>query len=163
MGPRSLILVVVCGVALACGTNPDVFHIGCRDMDVTLQVGSGLTPEIDWSPDCEVGVVTVLQYAAADTAAEGTALDVAWQIHSPGNDEGPNNLLSPSVRYGRVSGGAPIEGIVWACTVWKAASRARWPPPHSDPEPRASREGITVGGRPLSQQRRLHALDAPQG
>ena len=110
MRPRSLILVMGCEVALGCGTDPDVFHSGCRNTDVTLQVGSGLTPEIDWSLDCEVGVVTVLQYAAADSAAEGTALDVAWQIHSPGNDEGPNNLLTPSVRYGRVSGGA-LSGI----------------------------------------------------
>ena len=109
MAPRFRILAVACGLVLACGTNPDVFHIGCGDMDVTLQVGSGLTPQIGWSPDCEVGAVTVLEYAAADTAAEGTALDVAWRIRSPGNDEGPNNLLSPSVRYGQVSAGAIVD------------------------------------------------------
>jgi hypothetical protein len=91
-----------------CGTDPDVFQIGCQGQDVAVHVGTGLTPTIDWAPGCEVGALDVAEYPEASDGGTRVPGATVWAIRSPGNAQGPNNLLTPRVHYGVTPSGASV-------------------------------------------------------
>ena len=106
-----------CVVLAACGTDPNVFHVGCDHIS-NVDVGGGLTPSIGWSPACRVASLAVYEAVPIPPPQPGedpvpplpgdqtpgyNSGNQMWRIMSP---EVPGNLIEPSVRYGDVPGGA---------------------------------------------------------
>jgi hypothetical protein len=113
--------IACCLLLGGCGTDPNAFHLGCQHIS-SMQVGPGLTPLIDWSPNCGVAGLTV--YAAQDPVPgqdpsptfPGTNLTpgpIVWALYNP---DSTGNILEPSVRYGKVPAGivawVPAEPLV---------------------------------------------------
>ena len=100
----------------ACGTDPNVFHVGCDHIS-GIDVGGGLTPSIDWSPDCRVASLAVYEAVPVPPPQPGedpvptlpggipgySRGNQLWWITSP---EVAGNLIEGSVRYGQVPGNA---------------------------------------------------------
>jgi hypothetical protein len=94
-----------------------VFHVGCDHIS-DIDVGSGLTPSIGWSPGCRVGSLAVYEAVPVPPPQPGedptpplpgdqtpgyTQGTPMWRITSPAV---AGNLIEPSVRYGSVPGDA---------------------------------------------------------
>ena len=106
-----------CVLLGACGTDPNVFHVGCEHIS-DIDVGAGLTPSIGWSPGCRIASLTVYEAVPIPPAQPGEDPvpplpgdqtpgyyngSQLWWITSP---EVAGNLIEPSVRYGHVPGDA---------------------------------------------------------
>ena len=86
----------------ACG-DPSGANAGCDDQ-VTLRVVTGPEPIFNWTPNCKVYNLSVLEGVGPHTFGQYTP---AWQIESqPAGNNLPTNRLHSSIRYGQV----PIEG-----------------------------------------------------
>lgn len=107
--------LAACALLGACGTDPNVFHVGCDHIS-DIDVGSGLTPSIGWSPGCRVASLTV--YEAVPIPPPQPGEDPTPPLpgdETPGYNQGTpmwritsptvaGNLIQPSVRYGQVPG-----------------------------------------------------------
>jgi hypothetical protein len=120
---RPLVLTLAAALlTLSCGTDPNVFHVGCQQVDA-FEIGAGLTPSISWSPDCpvaSVGVYEGLPVGPGDdvpTLPGGipgfTTGSRMWQVTNPASG---GNLLEPGLRYGHppadASEDAPASPLV---------------------------------------------------
>ncbi len=105
--PTRLLAILLAGTA--CATDPATFRVGCTAIQ-GIQLSSGLSPDIAWSPDCPVAFVGVYEAepippGQAETpqlpgepegAVAGRAM---WELY---NSDSVGNVLEPGVRYGRV-------------------------------------------------------------
>jgi hypothetical protein len=93
---RSFFCAAMSLLALGCGSEPNGFERGCETA-VSFQVGAGLTPQIDWSPDCKLGVLRI-------SGVNG----IMWQLRAR-DQMGPDNLIAPALRYGEPPASTTVE------------------------------------------------------
>jgi len=133
--------LTACLLLAACGTDPNVFHVGCQQVN-DIDVGDGLTPSIGWSPGCRVAAVAV--YEAIPVQPPGPGEDPVPTLPGQGPTDGytsgnrvwgvtssvvAGNLIEPSVRYGEVPDHAteqmsPTPLVVGAHYIVELESRA---------------------------------------
>lgn len=104
MRTRHVVLACVSISMSACGTDdPNTFHEGCDHVDA-VQVSAGLTPTIDWSPNCAVNKITVVQaLTPEDPGGDPIPVgQVMWEVHA---SQLAGNIIEASVRYGEAPDG----------------------------------------------------------
>ena len=88
---------------VGCG-DPNGFEAGCQSQ-VTFSVAAGLTPEIGWGPDCHLGILAVSVYPGLSLSPGQHVAGAAWMIQTA-DQLGPDNLLQPTIQYGKLPSGA---------------------------------------------------------
>lgn len=82
-------------ILAACGSPAGANHDAC-DFDTEIDVGSGLTPSVSWSPDCLAKDFSI--DSAPDTTSR-QAHFVWWLDSSPNQAGGPVNRIASPLDY----------------------------------------------------------------
>jgi hypothetical protein len=102
---RARLCALAAAIVIGCDGNPTQLQAEPCPPDtgaLSVSVGPGLTPVIDWEPSCAVAMV-LIEEGASDQWLVSTD-DALW------DDPAQANLIQPPVTYGVVPAGAEQSG-----------------------------------------------------